>query len=171
MAGSDDSTRRRLAVLRSLELFRPLTERRLERVAEALIRLAFPDGAVIVEEGDDPEYFYIVVDGQVEVTRHGRWIATHGAGGHFCEAALLRGVPDDVAVVARAPVLLYALDAEGFADAVLSNRASWETASELIAARRDFGDRGEASVRDAAAHSPLPRRQDAPSARSSESHR
>jgi CRP-like cAMP-binding protein len=164
----DDSRQTRLTVLRSLQLFSPLPEPRLEALADALIRLSFPAGAVIVADGDDPDYFYVVVAGEVDVTRGGRHSGSHGPGDHFGEAALLHGVRDELTAVAHTPALLYALDATAFADAVASTRQSWETASALIAERRHFAASDAEPLPRPASSRPSPRRRDAPCARSSE---
>ena len=108
----------RIPLLRALDLFRPLSPPRLQRLAEAVVTLAFSAGATIVREGDASDYFYVVVDGEVEMLRHGRVVGARGPNEYFGEGALLRGVPHDDTVVARVPSTLYALEGEDFLSAV-----------------------------------------------------
>jgi CRP-like cAMP-binding protein len=138
MNPADDTTEARKALLSSLSLFRSLSARRVALLAESMIRLSFPTGAVIVREGDERDYFYVVVRGEVEVVRHGQRVGVLGPADHFGEAARWRGVAVDSTVVARAPTLLYAADASAFGAAVASSRPSWEAAASLIAERRQF---------------------------------
>jgi CRP-like cAMP-binding protein len=90
---------------------------------------------LIVREGDAGDRFYIVADGQVEVTEDGRKVSELGPGGYFGEIALIRDVPRTATVTARTPVVLYALDREDFLAAVASNEPSATAAEEVVNAR------------------------------------
>jgi PPM family protein phosphatase len=125
-------------LLRGVDLLQPLSGERLGRLAEATVRLSFNSGAVIACEGPGCDYFYVVIEGEVELVRYGDRLGVLGPGDHFGEAALLRGVAGDVTVVARTAVLLYAIEGAAFADAVVSNRQSWEAVAKLISERRRF---------------------------------
>ena len=123
------------ALLRGLDLFAMLPEARLEELAEALVRLAFAPGAVIVREGEDGGYFYVIAAGQVEVVRGTRLVAVRGPGEYFGEIALLREIPRTATVVARTPLTLYALDAQRFVDAVSEEQGSRVVADAVVAQR------------------------------------
>ena len=135
MSASDAELQGRIALLRRLDLFEPLPGRRLERLAAAVVGLQFAAGAVIVRHGDDGDYFYVVVDGEVEVSRFGRRLARRGAGEYFGEVALLRRVPRMATVVARTPTSLYALEASEFVVAITGNPRSAEIADLQVRAR------------------------------------
>jgi CRP-like cAMP-binding protein len=125
----------RLGLLRTLDLFEPLPGRRLERLAAAVVGLRFAAGAVIVRQGDEGDYFYVVVDGEVEVSRFGRRLARRRAGEYFGEVALLRRVPRMATVLARTPTSLYALEAYEFLGAIAGNPRSAEIANLRVRAR------------------------------------
>jgi signal-transduction protein with cAMP-binding, CBS, and nucleotidyltransferase domain len=89
----------RIAWLRASALFAPLAETELERLADALVRLAFRAGASIVRAGDVVDYVYLVVAGEVEL------------GDRVLVAGELFGGPTQTgAAIARSDVTLYAFD-------------------------------------------------------------
>ena len=135
MSASHDGLQRRMDLLRTLDLFEPLPRRRLERLAAAVVGLQFAAGAVIVRQGDEGDYFYVVVDGEVEVSRFGRRLVRRGAGEYFGEVALLRSVPRMATVVARTPTSLYALEGYEFVVAIAGNPQSAEIADLRVRAR------------------------------------
>ena len=92
-------------------------------------------GEVVVREGDAGDRFYIVTEGEVDVTEAGKPLSTLAAGGYFGEIALLRDMPRTATVTARTPVVLYALDREDFLAAVTSHAPSEQAAEEVVSAR------------------------------------
>jgi CRP-like cAMP-binding protein len=135
MSVSDAELQGRIALLRTLDLFEPLPPHRLERLAAAVVGLQFAAGAVIVRQGDEGDYFYVVADGEVEINRCGRRLARRKAGEYFGEVALLRRVPRMATVVARTPTSLYALEAYEFVVAIAGNPQSAEIADLRVRAR------------------------------------
>ena len=103
-----------LPLLTALDVFRPLPAERLQRLAEAVVTLVFAAGAIIVREGDSGDYFYIVVEGGVDLMSDGEVVARRGPNEHFGEAAVLRGVPHRHSAVARVPSTLYAIERKEF---------------------------------------------------------
>lgn len=124
-----------LRVLGSIPIFTPLPGPSLEHLAQRLVPLQLEPGSVIVREGDAGDRFYMVAEGEVEVTEGGKPLSTLEAGGYFGEIALLRDVPRTATVVARTSVVLYALDREDFLAAVTSHAPSEQAAEEVVSAR------------------------------------
>jgi MFS family permease len=124
-----------LRVLASVPIFSPLPGASLEHLAGRLVPLRLEPGAVIVREGDPGDRFYIVAEGTVEVSSEGFPLSELSAGGYFGEIALIRDVPRTATVVAKTPVVLYALDREDFLAAVTSHAPSEEAAEEVVSAR------------------------------------
>ena len=124
-----------LRILASVPIFAPLPGTSLEHLASRLVPLRLEAGNVIVREGDTGDRFYIVAEGEVDVSQDGQPITTMPAGSHFGEIALLRDVPRTATVTARTPVVLYALDRDDFLAAVTGHPPSAE-AAETVASTR-----------------------------------
>jgi CRP/FNR family transcriptional regulator, cyclic AMP receptor protein len=77
--------------LRELDLFSEVSRSELAVIEQQLTRLKVGAGRVLVREGDVGNEFMIIVEGQAEVSRGGRTIATIGPGGLVGEMALLDG--------------------------------------------------------------------------------
>jgi CRP-like cAMP-binding protein len=129
----DDSTRETgVELLRALDLFATLPGAELEQLTRALVRLAFAPGAVIVREGDEAEYFYIVAAGRVEFARGAQCIAIRGPGECFGGAALLGRRPQTATAVAGTHITLYALDGPRFLAAVASEPTGPRVESPVV---------------------------------------
>lgn len=124
-----------LALLRRLPIFAPLSAAAMERIMASLARLEVPSGHVLIREGDEGDRFYVIVEGTVEVTRTGAYVADRVAGDFVGEIALLRNVPRTATVTAVTPLKLLALDRGPFLEAVTGHPQSRERA-EAVAAER-----------------------------------
>ena len=124
-----------LRVLTSVPIFAPLPGASLEHLAGRLVPLRLDPGTVIVREGDAGDRFYIIAEGEVEVSEGGQPLPGIEQGGYFGEIALIRDVPRTATVVAKTPVVLYALDREDFLAAVTSHAPSEQAAEEVVSAR------------------------------------
>jgi MFS family permease len=124
-----------LRVLASVPIFAPLPGGSLEHLAARLVPLRVDPGTVIVREGDAGDRFYIVAEGELEVSQYGREISELDAGGYFGEIALLRDVPRTATVTAKTNAVLYALDRDDFLSAVTGHPQSAEAAETVMSAR------------------------------------
>jgi len=124
-----------LRILSSVPIFAPLPGMSLEHLAGRLVPLRLDPGTVVVRQGDAGDRFYMVVEGEVEVSENGKTLSTLEAGGYFGEIALLRDLPRTATVTARTPVVLYALDRDDFLAAVTGHAPSAEAADEIVSAR------------------------------------
>ena len=124
-----------LRVLASVPIFTPLPGSSLEHLAGRLVPMRLDAGTMIVREGDAGDRFYIVAEGEVEISEAGKPLSELGAGGYFGEIALLRDVPRTATVTAKTPVVLYALDREDFLAAVTSHAPSTQAAEDVVSSR------------------------------------
>ena len=124
-----------LRVLASVPIFAPLPGGSLEHLAARLVPLRVDAGTVIVREGDAGDRFYIVAEGEIEVSQYDHPVSELGAGGYFGEIALLRDVPRTATVTARSDAVLYALDRDDFLAAVTGHPQSAEAAETVMSAR------------------------------------
>jgi hypothetical protein len=105
---------RELEILRSVDLFASPPAPEFEGLAARLTEVTVAPGTAIVTEGEVGHHFYVIEDGEAEVSRDGHLVATLGRGDYFGEIALLRHVPRTATVVAKTPTTLLSLEREGF---------------------------------------------------------
>ena len=124
-----------LRILTSVPIFAPLPGGSLEHLAARLVPLRVEAGTVIVREGDSGDRFYIVAEGELDVSQYDRTVSELVGGGYFGEIALLRDVPRTATVTARTNAVLYALDRDDFLAAVTGHPQSAEAAETVMSAR------------------------------------
>jgi MFS family permease len=110
-----------LDLVGSVPLFAPLSVAAKEHVAARLTKVDVAAGEVVVRAGEPGDRFYVVADGQLEISNGAQGKA--GAGDFFGEIALLRDVPRTATVKATAPSHLYALERDDFLAAVTGHSA------------------------------------------------
>jgi MFS family permease len=121
-----------LELLRSIEMFTPLPEAVLERMARNLVEVRMPEGSAIIREGDPGDLFYVIADGEVRITVAGSEVARYGPGHYFGEIALLRDVPRQATVTALTDVRLLSLERTHFLAAVTGSRSAATVANTVI---------------------------------------
>ena len=120
-----------LSLLRSLLLFRGLPAPALEGLARNARPIEFADGAELMREGDQGDRYLAIVDGAVEVVRHGTAIAVRHRGDGVGETALLRDVPRTATVRALGPVQALSITKDDFLIAVTGHPATHAVADDL----------------------------------------
>jgi CRP-like cAMP-binding protein len=124
-------------LIRSLDLFAPLSASHLEDVAGRFVPVSVSPGEVVIKEGDVGDRFYVMEDGEVAVSQNGRPVATLGPGEYFGEIALLHDVLRVATVTAVSPTTLLALDRVEFLEAVTGDPVSREAAEATVRERLD----------------------------------
>jgi CRP-like cAMP-binding protein len=84
--------------LRVVPMFSACTPKELSHVAQLVERLEVKHGDLLVKEGTRTREFFVVMDGQAEVTRRGQVLATIGSYQYFGELALLDPAPRNATV-------------------------------------------------------------------------
>ena len=126
---------RELELLSQVPIFAGLAPPVLEPLAGELVPVRVGRGEEVVREGDRGDRFYVVGEGELDVTVDGRGVRTLTRGDYFGEIALLRDVPRTATVTARTDAELYALDRDDFIGAVTGHARSREAADAVIATR------------------------------------
>jgi CRP-like cAMP-binding protein len=88
-------------ILARMPLFRPLNDREILRVLQVTDVITYKPGEVVITEGEKGEELYIVLSGQLKVSRNGADVATLPPGAHVGEMALVRSQPRSATVVAE----------------------------------------------------------------------
>jgi MFS family permease len=117
------------------EIFAPLPEILLERLAGRLAPVAVGPGDVVFRQGDHGDRYYLIREGHVDVAVDGAQMRSLGPGEGFGEIALLRDVPRTATVSAVSGVSLYALERDDFLAAVTGHSESSDRAEAMVASR------------------------------------
>lgn len=130
------SVTRSFEALRELELFQALSMAELMQVYNRFEQLEFQADADVIREGDASEHLYVLVEGEVEVSREGKAIATLQSGMHFGEMALLNQRPRSASVKATVPTRLLSMPRAQFQDLmakdpVVATKFLWKFAQSL----------------------------------------
>jgi MFS family permease len=121
-----------LRLLRGVPMLGPLSGPVLERLAASIVPVAAAAGTTIVREGDPGDRFYVVAEGSLQVTLHGRDLRRLGPGEAFGEIALIRDVPRTATVTAVAPATLLGIDRGPFIEALTGQPRSRAIAADLV---------------------------------------
>jgi MFS family permease len=124
-----------LELLRSTPIFAALPATTLEQLASSLAPVSVPAGQVVFRQGEAGDRFYVIAEGEVEVSIDGAATAELGPGNFFGEIALLRDVPRTATVTARTALSAFTLERDEFIAAVTGHAPSAEAAGAVVAAR------------------------------------
>jgi MFS family permease len=106
-----------LELIERVPMFAPLSIAAKERVAASLVPLSVHAGDLVIRAGDAGDCFYIVRDGELDISAEGLHTTAHRAD-YFGEVALLRDIPRTATVTAIVDTELYALQRNHFLAAV-----------------------------------------------------
>lgn len=102
-------------MLQNVELFANLGENVLRQIVDALVRKKFEPSEYIIKEGEQGDDFYILEDGEVDVsTRKAGFIRTLKPGSYFGEAALQKNIRRSSTCRARNLCTLLMMDRKSF---------------------------------------------------------
>lgn len=124
-----------IRLLQRVAMLRPLPVTTIERIAHNAHRMSLPAGAEIIRQGDEGDRYYVIEDGQVEVTQDGSHLRLMGAGEGFGEIALLRTTVRTTTVTSTTGVRLLAMDRDDFVPPVTGFSASAATAAQVVQER------------------------------------
>ncbi len=95
-------------------LFQGLSAGDRRALAKVTEDLEVDAGKVLCREGETAREFFVIVEGDVSVTKDGREIATLSAGDFFGEIALLEHSNRTATVMARTPLRFFVLTSQAF---------------------------------------------------------
>jgi CRP-like cAMP-binding protein len=96
-------------VLRQVPLFSNLDEKDLDQLSRQMHERRFPEGAEVTTEGATGAGFFVIVEGNADVSIGGQHRATLGPGDHFGEVALIDDGVRSASITAATDLLCYGL--------------------------------------------------------------
>ena len=117
----------------------------LKRLVAAPDDLDVPAGSVLCKEGERGREFFVIIEGEAEVTRGGKRLATIGSGEFFGEIALLERVVRTATVTATTPLRFFVVSDSAFSG-VLATDPSIERNLLRTLARRLLSMTGDPST-------------------------
>jgi CRP/FNR family transcriptional regulator, cyclic AMP receptor protein len=100
--------------LAQVPLFSACSKKDLQAVAKRAEDVNVEAGKVLVSEGAAGAEFFVILDGQAAVSRHGQEVATLGPGDFFGDLALLDRAPRNATITAKTPMELVVLGQREF---------------------------------------------------------
>jgi CRP/FNR family cyclic AMP-dependent transcriptional regulator len=105
---------KKVEALKRAPLFEGLSRKELTQLARVSEDLEIPEGKVLTKEGELGHEFFVIVEGETQITRKGKTLGTRGAGDFIGEIALLEDVPRTATVTAKTPLRVFVLTSKDF---------------------------------------------------------
>ena len=113
--------------LKRVPLFSGLDKKELEQIAASMTERRFSSGDTVTQEGAGGAGFFVVEEGEAEVTVEGQRRGTIGPGDYFGEIALLTGSDRTATITATSDMRCYGMTPWDFRPLVESNSAiAWK---------------------------------------------
>jgi MFS family permease len=128
-AAATERLRPRVALLSELDLLAGADRRTLERLAAAAEEIVMPAGQVVINEGDEADALWILVDGELSVQARGGDPEPHElppvtAPGYVGELGLLHGIPRTASVRTSRECTLFRIGGQDFLSALQVSQPS-----------------------------------------------
>ncbi|MHB0996641.1 MAG: cyclic nucleotide-binding domain-containing protein [Elusimicrobiales bacterium] len=133
---------RRLAALKGVAVLQALTQAELATLAARLTSAPFAAGELLMRQGDQGDWLYIIYEGAAEVRLYSegsasyRVVSTLPQGSVLGEMGLLTGEPRSATAVASGETRCYRLDHEGFRAVLAARPELARTIAAMLARRR-----------------------------------
>lgn len=131
-------------LLRSVPLFADLSDRELAMMAESMKERHFRAGHVIAKEGSHGVGFFVIAEGNAQVTVAGQPVGRLGPGDYFGEIALIADSDRTATVTAEAELACYGMTSWEFRPLVEENaEIAWKLLQAVARKVRDAERRGD----------------------------
>jgi CRP/FNR family transcriptional regulator, cyclic AMP receptor protein len=125
----------KVEALKRAPLFQGLSKKDLTDLARVTEDMELAQGAVLCKEGDTGQEFFVILDGDIEVTRNGKPVAVRGGGDFVGEIALLEDTRRTATVTAKTPLRVFVLTRQDFRRLVDQNREVERKVMQALARR------------------------------------
>ena len=114
-------------LLKKVPLFAGLNDKELQEIATSMRERRFKAGATVTQEGAGGVGFFVVQEGEADVTVAGEARGSVGPGDYFGEIALINESPRTATITARTDMVCYGMTPWDFRPLVESNSAiAWK---------------------------------------------
>lgn len=113
----------KLIRLQAVPLFSSCSKAELRRIAALAEELRVPAGKTLVRQGAVGRELFLLIDGEVQVSRNGQEVAVLGPGSFFGELSLLAREPRDASVTTLSPSVLLVIGQREFGGLLESSPA------------------------------------------------
>jgi CRP/FNR family cyclic AMP-dependent transcriptional regulator len=93
----------KIELLRHVTLFAGCSKKELGQIALIADEIDFPEGKVLIKQGDPGRQFFVVVEGQVKVEKNGKKLPSAGGSEFYGEISLVSGGPATATVTTATP--------------------------------------------------------------------
>jgi CRP/FNR family cyclic AMP-dependent transcriptional regulator len=100
--------------LKRSPLFAGLSRKELDDLAKTTEDMEVDAGTVLATQGELGQEFFVVLEGEVDVTRDGKQLDPRGGSDFFGELALVADIPRTATLTARTPLRFFVLTAQSF---------------------------------------------------------
>jgi len=104
----------KVEALKRAPLFEDFSRKELSALARVSEDLEVPAGTVLCREGEVGQEFFVIVEGDTEITKRGKPVANRVGGDFIGEIALLEKIPRTATVTATTPLRLFVLTGPDF---------------------------------------------------------
>jgi CRP-like cAMP-binding protein len=104
----------KVEALKRAPLFEGLSKKELTELARVTEDLEIGAGEVLCKEGDIGQEFFVIVEGETDVTTNGKRVAARGGGDFVGEIALLEETTRTATVTAKTPLRVFVLTRQDF---------------------------------------------------------
>jgi CRP/FNR family cyclic AMP-dependent transcriptional regulator len=125
----------KVQALRRAPLFDGLSKKELSELARVTEDLEIPAGEVLCKEGDTGHEFFVIVDGETDITSKGKRVASRGGGDFVGEIALLEPTTRTATVTAKTPLRVFVLTRQDFRHLVRENPSVEQKVMRALARR------------------------------------
>lgn len=131
----------RTAVLRNVEIFKPLQDTEIKTLAAAAAKNFFAAGETLVKQGDEGDSLFIIIDGRASVSIADpdgvkTITAELGQGAFFGEMSLLTGEKRAATVTAECDMEIMEITRDEFSEVIIKNSAIAGQLSGILASRQ-----------------------------------
>jgi CRP/FNR family cyclic AMP-dependent transcriptional regulator len=100
--------------LKQAPLFDGLSRKELAELARVAEDVDVEAGRILCREGKSGREFFMIMEGEADVTQNGRHLTTCGRGDFFGEVALIDAVPRTATVTARTATRFFVITRQNF---------------------------------------------------------